>query len=267
MIFITILICLLALSFGSFANSLIWRLAKNRSLKGRSICPLCQKKILWHDNIPLVSFIRLKGKCRYCQKKILWQYPLVELSLMLLFLFAWFKFLNYQFLDLELLTILGQSPAIWLLIRDFLALFILIIVFVFDWRYFLIPVNLLIFSFPIFWVLNILAGAIWWWPIILSLIITSFFLLQFLITKGKGLGEGDIWLGAWLAFLLPTWSELLVAILIAYLLGSLVGIVLVISKKKQWQSKLPLGTFLVIGTILSLFWGKLIWFSYWNFFL
>lgn len=267
MIFITILISLLALSLGSFANSLIWRLANEKSFKGRSICPQCQKLIMWYDNIPLISFILLKGKCRYCQKKISWQYPIVELSLMLLFLLAWFRFLDFQLLNFEQILILIKSEAIWMLIRDFLALFLLIIILVFDWCYLLVPVNLLIISLPIFWLISILMGVVWWWPLLLSFGVALFFLLQYLITKKRGLGEGDIWLGAWLAFLLPIWSHLLVAILIAYLLGSLIGIILIVIKKKKWQSKLPLGVFLVIGTILAIFWGDLIYFSYWNFFL
>ncbi len=267
MIFTSFIIFILALSLGSFANSLIWRLATAKSFIGRSVCPNCQQTIAWYDNIPIFSFIFLKGRCRVCQQKITWQYPVVELTMALLFLLAWFKALDYQFLSLAELWPVLQAGAIWILLRDFLAIFLLIIVFVFDWRYFLIPINLLIISFPIFWCLNILAGVTWWWPLLAALVAAIFFLVQFLITKGRGLGEGDVWLGAFLGFLLPLWSELLVAILSAYLLGSLLAIILILSGQKQWQSKMPLGTFLAVGTLLALFWGDLIWSSYWNFFL
>jgi leader peptidase (prepilin peptidase) / N-methyltransferase len=267
MFFLVIIIFLLGLSLGSFINSLVWRLANDISLKGRSVCPDCKKTIAWYDNIPVFSFLRLKGKCRYCRKKIAKQYLLVEISTGILFVLAYFKFLDYQFLSLTDALSLLTLDNLAILFRDLLAIFILLLVFVFDWRYFLIPVNLLIIFFPLFWLLNFLAGVSWWWPIILALVVALFFFLQFAITKGKGLGEGDIWFGAFLAFLLPSWSELLVAILLAYFLGSLVGIVLMLLKKKQWQSKLPLGTFLVIGTIISIFLGDYIWSLYWNFLL
>jgi len=76
------------LLIGSFINCLAWRLYKEETIFGRSYCPKCLKQILWHDNIPLLSFILLKGKCRSCSEKISWQYPLVELATGLLFYFS-----------------------------------------------------------------------------------------------------------------------------------------------------------------------------------
>lgn len=267
MYLILILVFLLGLVLGSFANSLIWRLANDISFKGRSKCPNCRQKIKYFDNIPLISFIILKAKCRYCKQKISWQYPLVEFSVALLFLLVFLKISDFQIVSLGEYWSILSSGAIWQLLRDLLAVFLLTIIFVFDWRYLLIPVNLLLIFTPFFWLFNILLGISWWLPLLSAAIVTCFFLFQFLITKGKGLGEGDIWLGASLGFLFPLYHQLIVAILLAYFIGSIIGIVFIIFKKKKWQAKLPLGTFLVIASIISMFFADNIWQYYWNFWL
>jgi prepilin signal peptidase PulO-like enzyme (type II secretory pathway) len=64
-------IFLFGLIIGSFLNCLIWRLYQGESLGGRSYCPNCRHKLFWYDNIPLLSFILLRGRCRYCQKRFL----------------------------------------------------------------------------------------------------------------------------------------------------------------------------------------------------
>lgn len=267
MYIIAIIVFILGLILGSYVNSLIWRLANDISFKGRSQCPYCRQKIYFYDNIPLLSFVFLKGRCRNCKQKISWQYPIVELSLGLLFVLVFLNIFDFSILSLEDMWAQLKAGDFWLLLRNWLAVFLLTIIFVFDWRYLLIPVNLLIIFSPIFWLLNFLNGVTWWWPLLAAILVAAFFLFQFLITKGKGLGEGDIYLGATLGFLFPLHQELIVAILLSYFIGSIVGILFIIFKKKKWQTKMPLGTFLVIGSILSMFFGKIIWQSYWNFFL
>jgi prepilin signal peptidase PulO-like enzyme (type II secretory pathway) len=83
-----------------------------------------------------------------------------------------------------------------------------------------------------------------------------FFLLQYLLTKGKGLGEGDIWLGLLLGAIFSSYLSLISAIFSAYIIGSLVGVLLILFKNKSWGSKLPLGVFLAIGTLIALIFEK-----------
>jgi prepilin signal peptidase PulO-like enzyme (type II secretory pathway) len=83
----------------------------------------------------------------------------------------------------------------------------------------------------------------------------SFFLIQYLISQGKWIGGGDIRLGLLMGLALG-WPNILVAIILAYFLGSLVAIYLILAKKKQWGSQLPLGVFLAPATIIVLFWGE-----------
>ena len=233
---------------GSFINCLAWRLYKEETIFGRSYCPKCLKQINWYDNIPLLSFILLRGKCRSCSKKISWQYPLVELITGLLFYFA---FLNF-----------GYGSQI-LLLKSFIAIAVLVLVFIFDFRWYLIPVSALIWSGLVIIILGALAYPYNLGYYIFSLIVALalaglFFGAQYLITRGKGLGEGDIWLGLFLAAIFPNLRDLLVAILGAYTIGAVVGVGFLITKKKQWSSKLPLGVFLTTAAIISMFWGQAI---------
>ena len=87
---------LFGLIIGSFLNCLVWRLYKEETLGGRSYCPQCHHQIDWYDNLPVLSFIILRGKCRHCHKKISWQYPLVELIVSLLFGLSFFHFFGFN---------------------------------------------------------------------------------------------------------------------------------------------------------------------------
>ncbi len=230
---------------GSFINCFAWRLHQEETIFGRSYCPKCLSKIKWYDNIPLLSFLILKGKCRSCSQKISWQYPLVELITGLLF------YLSFSFF--------GPSPIF--LIQSFIIIFVLVLVFIFDFRWYLIPVSVLLWSALILAIL----GALSHWFILgyylFSLVVTVaiaivFFGAQYLLTKGRGLGEGDIWLGAFLGVAFANVLEISVAILSAYFIGAIVGIGLLVTGNKKWGSKLPLGVFLSIGGLIALFWGQ-----------
>ncbi|MEI6529483.1 MAG: prepilin peptidase [Candidatus Falkowbacteria bacterium] len=233
---------LLGLIIGSFLNCLIWRLYKNETIGGRSYCPKCRKQIAWYDNIPLLSFIILDGKCRYCEKSISWQYPLVELITASLFLLA---FLNDS-----------QWPQFSLLLaRDWLLIITLIIVFVYDLRWQLIPMTIVWPMCFVFFLLNLLLGFSWFIIIIAGLVAVIFFLAQYLITRKRGLGEGDIWLGLLLGLSFPSWPQLFLIMIISYGLGSLIGLTLLIAKEKKMKSKIALGPFLAFGAIITLIWG------------
>lgn len=230
---------------GSFINCLAWRLYQEETILGRSYCPKCLNKIKWYDNIPLISFLILKGKCRSCAKSISWQYPLVELITGLLF--------GTSFL------IFGSEPII--LLKSLVVISILVLVFIFDFRWYLIPVSVLVWGGLIIIALGVVSNLFILGYYLFSVIVTIslavvFFGAQYLITKGKGLGEGDIWLGAFLGAAFSNVLDLTVAVLGAYFIGALVAISLVLSGNKKWGSKLPLGVFLSLGGLISLFWGQ-----------
>ena len=137
-----ILAAVIGLVIGSFLNCLIWRLYKDESLSGRSYCPHCRQTIAWYDNIPLLSFILLGGRCRRCQKTISWQYPLVELATAVLFVLTWQLDMTTQNFSLQLL-------------RDWLLIVTLIIIFVYDFRWQLVPMLPLWFMMLVIFLLNL----------------------------------------------------------------------------------------------------------------
>jgi prepilin signal peptidase PulO-like enzyme (type II secretory pathway) len=122
---------------GSFANCFLWRLHEKETLLNRSYCPKCRKQIAWYDNIPVLSFIALGGRCRQCKKKISWQYPLVEFSTACLFALS-FYFVCREFapggFDYYSIYLISDHRFILTLARDWLIVFAVTVVFIYDWR-------------------------------------------------------------------------------------------------------------------------------------
>lgn len=230
------------LTLGSFLNCLIYRLRHKKTILGRSFCSFCKKKIKWHDNIPVLSFIFLRGRCRSCQKKISWQYPLVEMLLGLFFAFSFYW--------------RWPNPSLLLICKDWVIFFGLLFVFVYDLKYseiediIILPTAVLIFVFSLFLGQNYLS------LLLAILIATSFFGFQYLITRGKGIGLGDLRIGVLMGTICGSWPLLLVALFFAYVLGTFVSLPLLLQKKKTMKSMIPLGPFLVIGTFIAYFFGE-----------
>ena len=260
-----IFVFLLGLTVGSFLNCVIYRLEKNESfLKGRSYCPHCKHILGWQDLIPVLSFFILRGKCRYCGKRISWQYPLVEIATGLLFLLIFnFKFLiSKQFLIFNFLNLFYH----WV-IASFL-----IIIFVYDLKYYIIPDKIIypaialtfLYQFfhslefenwNLFRIWNLEFGILK--PLLSAFLASIFFLIIVLFSKGKWMGGGDIkvafFMGLFLGF-----PNILVALFFAYFIGAIIGIGLIVSKKKTLKSEVPFGPFLVIGMFIALFWSQAI---------
>lgn len=240
---------------GSFLNCLIWRLHKKESLLGRSYCPKCQQQIAWYDNFPIFSYLFLGGKCRHCKKNISIQYPLVELICALLFTLAFYN--NFQFSFIAAGQASVDHKLILNLIKDWFVIAVMIIIFIYDLRWYLILDSVSLPACLVIFALNLLAGDSWQNLLISGIIGGSFFLIQFVISKGKWIGGGDIRLGLLIGLILG-WPNVLVAIFIAYFIGSIVGVGLIISGRKKWGSKVPMGIFLTVATIIALFWGDII---------
>jgi leader peptidase (prepilin peptidase) / N-methyltransferase len=99
-------------------------------------------------------------------------------------------------------------------------------------------------------------GIFWGAEIFYIALGAAFFLAQYLLTKRKGIGEGDIWLGALLGAAFPSGAHLLMIMVISYGLGAVVSLILVSKMKKDWKSRIALGPFLVLGAIITLIWGE-----------
>lgn len=239
------------LCVGSFLNVVVYRLNHGLSpFQGRSFCPKCQKKILWYDNLPLISFVFLGGKCRFCHSPISFQYPLVELFTGILFVITSFLLIGRTdgllMIDFEL----------W--IKLFYYLFItasLIAIFASDFRYQTIPDEIVCLA-----VLISLPYAIYYMPLAFLTAIGAslFFFGLVLITRRKGMGMGDVKLAVLMGLILG-FPKIIVALAIAFLTGALVGVILVLVNKKHFKEPIPFGPFLTGATWISLFWGQKIW--------
>jgi len=263
-LFLNVFIFLFGLIVGSFLNCVIYRLAFPR---GRSFCPHCKHILSWKDLIPILSFLILRGRCRYCGKKISWQYSLVELATALLFL------LIFNFSRFAGSRAAGQFPLFNLCFLFIVSCF-LIVIFVYDLKHYIIPDRIIFpaiiitILYRLFEILNFghwdLFG-IWDFgfgiagPIINPLAAgmggAMFFLIIFLISRGKWLGFGDVKL-AFLMGLFLGFPDILVALFLAFFIGAIIGLGLIFAKKKTLKSEVPFGPFLVAGTFIALFWGQ-----------
>lgn len=248
--FFIIISALLGLIIGSFLNCLVWRIYKEESMMGRSYCPKCSKQIAWYDNIPLLSFIILRGRCRHCQEQISWQYPLVEFFTSLLFALSFIAVAHVP--DMPLL--LARN---WLLIITFL------IVFVYDFRWQMVP---MLIVWPMIIVaagISLFLGYPWQEILLFGAVGTSFFLIQYFATAKRGLGEGDIWLGLLIGVALPEGGLLALALILAYFVGAIFSGILLLGRQRGWKSKIALGPFLSFGAIITLIYGEkiLAWYS------
>ncbi len=236
-------IFLFGLAVGSFLNVLIDRLPQGKSIRGRSYCDHCHKKLNNLDLIPIFSYLLLAGRCRFCKQKISWQYPLVEFLTGLIFIFTWVF-----------------TPFDGILKLLYLALMACLIgIFFSDLKYQLIPdeiqVAALIFSALGFFLTGGIGLVVA--RLLDGLLIGLPLLAVFLLTKQKGMGFGDVKLGFIMGYLLG-WSSGFIALYIAFITGALAGLMAIFLHKRKFKSKLPFGPFLVLGTVAMLIFGNLI---------
>ncbi|MDP3093949.1 MAG: prepilin peptidase [bacterium] len=247
----------LGLTIGSFLNCLIYRLETGQGfVSGRSFCPSCRHLLGWKDLIPVLSFILLKGRCRYCKKKISWQYPLVEILTGLIFLLI-FNFSAFA-QDFGGQAIFQFSNLVYLLVISSL----LIVVFVFDLKHYLIPDEIIYSAIVVsgIWYLvsSIIFGLYTKYEILNTIYssfgVALFFWLIHYLSQGRAMGFGDVKL-AFLMGLLLGFPKILVALFFAFSTGAAIGLGLMVFKKKTLKSELPFGPFLAAGTLFALFLG------------
>ncbi len=267
-LFFIILLFILGLIVGSFLNVVICRLKTGEKIiTPRSHCPHCKKKLTTVDLIPVVSFILYKGKCRYCKKSISWQYPAVELGTAFAFVLIYLK----------ITSILPTTNSLFLIPYLLFVISILIIIFVYDLKHYIIPDKVIIPAIAISAGLWVISCGLWvsgykqlinlLYPNSLSLIPNSFaaplgaviaggfFLILVLVSKGKWMGGGDIKLGIFMGLILG-YPLVLVALFTAYISGAVVGISLMICRKKKLKDMIPFGPFLSAATFIALLWGN-----------
>lgn len=271
-------VAVLGVVFGSFAGAQVWRLRARqlvydqesgekidkeelRRLKpllggmrsDRSRCLSCSHVLAWRDLLPVISWLCLGGKCRYCRSPIGWTEVAVELVLGGLFVLSVVFWPGSFDQPIEWLKL-----AIWLL-----ALVSLAINFIYDSRWFLLVSGLnwlLIFAGALFAVLsltqstNLMAsiGSLFGAMMILG----GLYALLWLVSRGRWVGEGDIYLGFGLALFLGDWRYAFVALLAANLIGTLMVLPLLATGKLGRGSQVPFGPLLMAGFLVAWFFGE-----------
>jgi leader peptidase (prepilin peptidase)/N-methyltransferase len=268
MVYQTLFLFILGTAIGSFLNVLILRYKPGENvfgkhLGGRSKCPHCGKVLKWYELIPILSFVIQLGRCRKCKKSISIQYPVVEIlsgvimatvPLMMgltLYSFVWVAVLllllaasvidirSYVIPDMLTLSVaflgviataliaLGKAGSTSLIPGTFLG----------SYAY--------VFSFtqnP--WIGHIAAAVVG----------ASFFSVIILLSKGKAMGWGDAKLAGAIGLFLG-WPDTIMVLMIAFILGAVIGSVLLATKKKKLKDALPFGPYIAVGTAIIFYWG------------
>lgn len=232
----------LGASVGSFLHVVALRTRAGTSfVRGRSKCTACQRSLGGLELLPVVGFFIVRGKCRTCETKISLQYPIVEILGGLLFVAA---VMTWTF---------GVFSIAWLL-RALVASSFLLLVSIYDTKYGELPDRFTIPAAVAFAALSLwithdstsvffgaLVGAGWFW-------------IQYVVSRGRWVGDGDIFLGMALGALLG-FPAVVVGLAAAYIIASLFAIPLLLMKRLTRKSRLPFAPFLSIGALVALlFW-------------
>ena len=212
---------------------------------GRSRCSSCHRQLSWWENIPVLSFILLRGKCRSCRSPIPYWLPLIEIAGALAGVVVAAEI--SQISQIRLIgLILIAAALIWIFFSD------LVKGVVPDWAVVLGAAGALI------WQIGQISLI---WQILIAAAAAAFFWFLVVVTRGRGMGTGDVtlafFLGLWLG-----WPKILVGIWLAFLLGAAAALALIASKRKKFGQTVPFGPFLITGAILAYFYGEkvILWF-------
>lgn len=241
--FIDIFVFIFGLCIGSFLNVCIYRLPESKSIvQPRSMCPHCGTLIRFYDNIPIFSYIALKGRCRHCSAPIALRYPVVEL---ISGVFALGVYLSYG--------IRFETLVYYVFIAT-----LLVITFI-DIDHQIIPDVITLPGIPIFFAASFALKQISFVESILGILVGggSLFLvawLYHLLTKKEGMGGGDIKLLAMIGAVIG-WKGVLFTIFVASAVGTLIGMLIMLKTRKTMKLAVPFGPFLAIGGITYILFG------------
>ncbi len=232
------------LAVGSFLNVVIVRLPAHQSLwRPRSRCPRCGAGIAWYDNVPVVSFVLLRGRCRSCAATISWRYPLVELVTAALWVLAY--------------LVLGPVPR---LLPALVLLSTLVAITAIDLAHQIIPDAITLPGILTGLLANLAIGPVSWVESVVGIAVGGgvFFAIILgskLVTGEEGMGGGDMKLGAMLGAFLG-WKVTLVALFVAVAVGGALAAVLLIGGQVRRKEPIPFGPFLAFGGAIAVLWGE-----------
>jgi leader peptidase (prepilin peptidase)/N-methyltransferase len=253
---------------GSFLNVCIYRIPRDSSIVfPSSHCPSCGSPIKFYDNIPILSYIILMGRCRACKAKISARYPLVEFLNGVLYVLTLYKF---------------GSDSIWTVLAYFIFLSALIVITFIDIDFQIIPDSITLPGIPVALILGSIlmpdpfegfgyfqnSQPLGFKASLIGMISGGgfFYLVAVLgkaLLKKDAMGGGDIKMMAMVGALMG-WKSVILTTFLASLLGSIIGILLIAVKGREWGSRIPFGPYLALGSVITLFYGHelLMWYLY-----
>ena len=248
-----LLLTILGLCVGSFLNVCIYRLPRGQSLiSPASRCPACGRSLRWHDNIPVVSWLALRGRCGQCSAPISARYPVIEI----LTAVAW-------------LLIAWVTPAGWLLASRLILGTALIVLFMIDLEHQLLPNAITLpgiavgfaLSFvtpvgPVNSLIGILVGGG-----VLYAIAAGYYLVR----REEGMGMGDVKMLAMVGAFLG-WRAVLLTLVLSSFTGAVLGVLIMLWQRGDMRYALPFGTFLAVATFVAMLAGEPILDWYFAFF-
>ncbi len=279
---------ILGLVFGSFLDCIANRSFTGVSFWGQSFCDHCKKNLPWYCLIPVISYLILKGKCHHCKKQISPESTLMEIVTGLITAVVLFSSIPSTFL---VLSWPEQLILISSILFKLFAIYIFLIVFITDLKSGLIPDRItfpaIIIAIVYLIVSTIGRIGVFYWSLKSSVIgqyllsptsdyfmrhvqsligevglnfasgigVGLFFLILILVTSGRGMGGGDMKLGVFIGLVLGFHSSL-VALMLAFLMGSVFGVILIVARLKKFGQTIPFGPFLSLASITALLWGE-----------
>lgn len=216
----------------------------------RSVCLSCHHQLRWYDMIPLLSWASTGGRCRYCQQPIGSLEPLIELGLSAAFV------ISYLYWPTALTSgVAWGAFVVWLLSLTSLAILV-----TYDIRWQLLP-DIVSYCYMLLGIIFIVLGFHGGWGSIVEVVgavavLGGLYGILYLLSGGRWIGFGDVKLGVGLGLFLSNWRQALLALFLANLIGCIVVIPGLISRKLTSTSHIPFGPFLVAGMMLAFFWGE-----------
>ena len=232
------------LVIGSFLNVAIYRLPRKESLvRPGSHCPSCGHVVRWHDNVPVLGWLALRGKCRDCAHSIPVRYPLVEAITGIAFLLCFLRF--------------GVD---WPLIVAWAFVSAMVTVAFIDYDHMIIPNKIVLPGALLGLVASIAISPQDWWKYLAGSVGAAAFMFVLAMTWRGGMGPGDIKMAAFMGAVLG--SAVIVALFTAFFAGAVAGVALIATRRRTRKEKIPFGPYLAIGAVVAVFVGQWLLHSY-----
>jgi leader peptidase (prepilin peptidase) / N-methyltransferase len=242
--YLAVVSLLLGLVVGSFLNVVIYRVPRKESLvRPASHCPSCGNRVRWHDNVPVLGWVILRGKCRDCGHRISIRYPLVEAITGVAFVLCFLRF----GVDWPLLVA-------WAFVAAVVA-----VAFI-DYDHRIIPDKIVLPGLVIGLIASIAINPQDWWKYLAASAGAAAFMFALAMIWANGMGAGDIKMAAFMGAVLGT--GVLVALFAAFLIGAVAGVILMATHKRTRKDAIPFGPYLAIGAVLGIFVGQALLHSY-----